>query len=57
MRKIGSYVAELLELVTPTKDVFAPQRWAGYDIKLFENILVNACVGGGAPPEARPTPR
>lgn len=40
MRKIGSYVAELLELVTPTKDVFAPERWAGYDIKLVDATVV-----------------
>jgi len=40
MRKIGSYMSELLELVTPTKDVFAPQRWAGYDIKLVDATVI-----------------
>lgn len=40
MRKIGLYLATLLELTTSTRDVFAPQRWAGYDIRVVDASVV-----------------
>jgi hypothetical protein len=40
MCKIGSYIAQLLELITPTKDVFASQRWAGYDIRVVDATAI-----------------
>lgn len=40
MCKIGSYVAHLLELMTSTKDVFASQRWAGYDIRVVDATVI-----------------
>lgn len=40
MCKIGSYVAQLLELITPTKEVFAAQRWAGYDIRVVDATTI-----------------
>jgi hypothetical protein len=40
MRKIGPYIAKLLEMVTSSKEVFAPERWAGYDIKLVDATVV-----------------
>jgi len=40
MRKIGPYIANLLEIVTSSKEVFAPERWAGYEIKLVDATTV-----------------
>lgn len=40
MRKIGPYIAQLLEMVTSSTELFAPERWAGYDIKLVDATVV-----------------
>ena len=40
MRKLGLYLATLLELTTSTRDVFAPERWAGYDLRVVDASTV-----------------
>jgi hypothetical protein len=40
MRKIGSYLATLLELMTSASSLFAPERWAGYDIRVVDATTV-----------------
>jgi len=40
MRKLGPYVAELLEHTTNTKEIFAAERWAGYDIRVVDASTV-----------------
>lgn len=41
MRKIGPYISELLEIVANSKQLFAPERWAGYDIKVVDATVVS----------------
>ncbi len=40
MRKVGPYVAKLLALMTNAKEIFAPHRWAGYDIRVVDATTV-----------------
>lgn len=40
MRKLGLYLVELLELMTDAREVFAPERWAGYDIRVVDATVV-----------------
>lgn len=36
MKKIGGFMATLLDSMTTTRDVFAAERWAGYDIQIVD---------------------
>lgn len=50
MRKLGLYLATLLELTTSTREVFAPERWAGYDIRVVDGSVMTrpgACTTTG----------
>ena len=40
MRKLGLYLATLLELTTSTRELFAPERWAGYDLRVVDASTV-----------------
>jgi hypothetical protein len=40
MRKIGPYISNLLEMVTNSRQLFASERWAGYEIKLVDATVV-----------------
>jgi len=40
MRKLGLYLATLLELTTSTREVFAPERWVGYDLRVVDASTV-----------------
>lgn len=40
MRTIGSYLAQLLALMTDTEATFAPERWAGYDPVIVDGSSV-----------------
>jgi hypothetical protein len=40
MRKLGLYLATLLELTTSTRELFAPERWAGYDVRVVDASTV-----------------
>ena len=40
MRKLGPYLAALLELTTDSQQIFAPERWAGYDIRVVDATVI-----------------
>lgn len=40
MRKLGLYLATLLELTTSTRELFAPERWAGYELRVVDASTV-----------------